>query len=219
MPRLTAVLPRVVTLPRLVVLALLGVLVITGCAPGTRGAVAPKEAAASPSFHGAWQDRPFVLPDHTLRDTHGQPFNLRKSPSRPVTLVYFGYPDCAHGCSEVLTGLGAALDRVPQDVRDDVGVLVIDIEPTPDPAHLARLHDWLAGLDQEFIGLTGSETDIHRIAHDLGVEIHRADDSTLVHSDHVIAFDRTGTGVLVWTSDIAVDEMAEDLVVLVAAMR
>lgn len=201
----------------LIALVLMGALLVAGCAtPMSTGAVAPRDPADSPVFHGAWQDRPFTLPALTLTDTSGQSYNLRKSPSRPVTLVYFGYPDCPHGCSDTLQGLALALDRLPNAARDHVGVLVIDLAPNPDPGHQARLEAWVEGFDSRFVGLTGPGDRVHRLARQLGVEVHQDADSTLLHGDQIIAFDRDREGVLVWTSDLPVDQLASDLATLAA---
>lgn len=201
-------------------LAVVAALLVAGCAPPVSpGAVAPKDPTDSPAFHGAWQDRPFVLPPLTLTDTSGQKFNLHKSPSRPVTLLYFGYPDCPNGCADTLQGLAMALDRLPNDARDDVDVLVIDIAPDPNPAHQARLESWLDGFDARFVALTGSTDRVHGLARELGVEIHRDADGTLIHGDHIIAFDRERNGVLVWTSDVPVGQLASDLAALAALQR
>lgn len=204
----------------LIALAVVGALLLTACtAPTSRGAVAPKRPAPSPAFHGAWQDRPTTLPHLSLADTSGQPFNLRKSPSWPVTLVYFGYPGCPYGCSDTLQGLALALDRLENDARDDVGVLVIDIAPDHTPEHRDRLHAWLTGLDARFLGLTGSTDQVHELARDLAVEIHADENGILVHSDHITAFDRDRSGVLVWTSDTPVDQLTADLSTLIALQR
>lgn len=204
----------------LIALALVGTLLVAGCAaPVSTGTVARKDPTESPAFHGAWQDRPFTLSSLTLTDTSGQGYNLRTSPSRPVTLVHFGYPDCPNGCSAVLRGLALALDRLPNDARDDVGVLVIDIAPDPAPAHQAQLRTWLDGIDPRFVGLTGPADRVHGLARELGVEIHEDADGTLIHGDQIIGFDRDRNGVLVWTSDVPVDQLAADLAALAALQR
>ncbi|HHV22660.1 MAG TPA: SCO family protein [Propionibacterium sp.] len=204
----------------LIAVALVGALLVTACtASGAGGAVVPKAPQPSWRFHGAWQDRPFVLPDQTFRDTSGQRFNLRKSPSRPVTLVLFSYPDCPHGCAGTLMGLATALDRVPTDVHDDVTVLVVDLSPEPAPDHRARLRAWLDEFDPQFVGLTGTPDQVQELAGSLGVAIHPDNDGGLMHGDQIIGFDRDDRGVLLWTSDVPVDQLSQDLVELVARQR
>ncbi|WP_432557837.1 SCO family protein [Granulicoccus sp. GXG6511] len=204
----------------LIALALLGAVLVVGCmSPRSQGAVAPKAPEATPGYHGAWQDRPFVMPDLTLTDTSGQRFNLRKSPSSSVTLVFFGYRECPNVCGDVLTGLAGALERVPMDVHDDVTVLVIDITPDPAPAHQAQLRSWLDRFDRDFVGLTPPADEVPALAAELGVEIHRDPDGMLLHGDQIVAFDRDDNGVLVWTSEVPVNHVADDLALLVARQR
>lgn len=192
-------------------------MVATGCSGG--GPVLPAKADQSPVFYGAWQDRPAALPDVTLTDTGGQKFNLRKSPSRPVTLVYFAYLGCPDLCTDSLTELATALRDLSPGVRDDVGVLVVDIAPDPAPAHQAELRSWLKEFDPGFVGLTGPVDEIHDLARELGVEIHTDADGVLAHSDQVIAFRRGHSGALLWTSDVPVDQVTADLATLVAVPR
>ena len=55
---------------------------------------------------------PYAMPDVTLTDTAEQPYNLANSPSRPVTLMFFGYTNCPDVCIAVLSDVALALQRM-----------------------------------------------------------------------------------------------------------
>lgn len=202
-----------------------GALLLAGCAPAAprNQVIEPKHSDAMSHWHGAWQDRPYHLPEETLRDTSGQPFNLRTSPTRPVTLLYFGYPECPNICTTVLSDLATALRRVAPDVRDDVKVVVVSIATPGTSEATVEDHEvraWLDRFDREFVGLTGSTDQVRAVATGVGVEIHDPDEhGIMLHGGQVIAFDRGGDGVLIWTPGMPIDQVAEDVTALVATQR
>lgn len=202
----------------LVTVIVLGIVLLAGCVRAESvPVIAPKKPGPTARYHGVWQDRPYHLPDETLRDTNGQRFNLRTSPSTPVKLVYFGYPDCPDVCPTVLSDLASALHRVPPDIRDDVTVLVIVIDPHAKPT---RVQNWVETFDPDFVGLRGSPEKVRRAAQEVGVEFHARDEhGVMLHGGQVIAFDRNGDGVLVWNPGLPIEHVAEDLAALVAEQR
>lgn len=195
------------------------VLVLLGCAAPMRAEqpVEPKPVDRD-TFHGAWLDRPYPMPDVTLTDTSGLAYNLRTSPTTPVTLLYFGYMDCPNICLNTLADLAGALKRVPSDVRDDVTVVVVDIHPGARSG--ADFRHWLDRFDPAFVGVRGPDPLVQRVADSMGVEIHATHDSdTVLHGAQVIAFDRRHDGVLLWTPGMPLDHVAADVRALVAQQR
>lgn len=203
----------------LLALVVLGSLLLTGCnAPSVVDqAIAPK-TQQSAAYHGAWLDRPYAMPDVTLRDTSGQPYNLRTSPTTPITLLYLGYPGCPDACVTTMADLSAALAKLEPDVRDDITVVFVDIDTERGSGK--RLKRWLADHGADFVGLTGTRGQIREIADRVGVELHEpAADGTILHSAQVLAFDRDRQGVVRWTPGIPVAHLADDLATLVTAQR
>lgn len=193
---------------------------LVGCvAPVTRGVVAPKQSDDVPRYHGIVQERPYVLPAMTLTDRSGQPFNVRTSPSRPVTLITFGYAACAYGCADTLIDLAETIRTLPADIRDDLTVVVIDLADSTTKGERRQFHAWLKRTDPHFLGLTGPGEQVHQLARDLGVEVHHDAHGALLHGDQILGFDRKRAGVLVWTADMSVEHLAQDLQLLVACQR
>lgn len=203
----------------LVALVVLATVLVTGCAaPSVAGqAIAPKADEAE-AYHGAWLGQPFGMPDVTLTDTAGLPYNLRTSPTTPVSLLYLGYPDCPSVCNSTVGGLAGALDALAPEIRDDITVLFVDIDA--DRGSAKKLKRWLAGHGDGFVGLRGTSGQVRGIADAVGVEIHEsAPDGTILHSAQIIGFDRHHRATVLWTPGLPVDALTADLHTLVAAQR
>ncbi len=180
-------------------------------------AAAPVVTTPSPSsvsrFAGAEITTPYVLPDVTLRASTGQDFNLRTGTDRPAMVVYFGYTNCADVCLNTMTDLASAMNRLPADVRSRIQVLLVTVDPARDtPAVLAT---YLARIDPDFIGLTGSPADIGAVAAALGVaiegvEAHPDGGYDVTHSDQVIGIDAARRGVVVWTQGTPIGTLKTD---------
>lgn len=200
-------------------LVVLGVLLLSACSVSTtRQPTVTARTSPPATFHGSWQDRPYPMPNETLTDTSGQPFNLRTSPSRPVRLVYLGFVDCPTDCVTTLSQVALALQRLHPSVRDDVDVLFVDIQPKRDTP--AELGAWLGRFDSAFIGLLGSPAQTQRIADQLGVAMHdQGEDRGVVHGAQVIGFDRAGQGVMVWSPGFTSEQLTADLTQLAARQR
>lgn len=199
---------------------ILGVLLLPACATRTNQhtAVAPATPARQDAYHGAWQDRPLRMPKETLNNTSGQPYNLRTTPSQPVRLVYLGYIDCPNICVTMLSDVAAGLQRLDPSVRGDVEFLFVDIRPEDDSPE--ELRAWLDRFDPEFTGLLGSPEQVDRIAARLGVVMHdQGGDHGLVHSAHVVGFNRHGEGVIIWSPGFTPDQFRDDLMLLAAHQR
>ncbi len=183
------------------VLALLMVLVVAGCAPPAQNAI-----VQSTDQHGylagtALTD-PYELPDQTLTDDSGSPYNLRTSPSKPVMLLFFGYVNCPDVCRAVLAEMATALQRSDAGVRDQVQVVFVTTDPARDtPTKIAA---YLDRFDSSFVGLTGDLSTIKQVARRVGVDISGtkklpSGGYDVGHSAQVIGFDAEHRGVVLWT--------------------
>jgi len=78
-----------------------------------------------------------------------------------VVLLFFGYTSCQDVCPATLSHL-RSLSRNLGSRADEVQVLLITIDPENDSAE--RLREYLARFDDRFVGLTGSQQEMDRIA-------------------------------------------------------
>jgi protein SCO1/2 len=174
-------------------------------------------------FHGGESlPEPYVLPDQTLTDTSGHDYNLATSPSKPVTLMFFGYTHCPDVCVGVLSDVAAALARIPDADSDQIQLLFVTTDPARDsPKVIGR---YLDAFDPDFIGLTGQLSTIRSVAGRVGVDVQGmrklpSGGYDVPHSTQVIGFDKEHRGVVLWTPSTPIGDLAADFRLLVARQQ
>lgn len=196
-------------------------LVATGCTPAT--SYTGQDPNADPEGYrgGSSLPNPYVMPEVTLTDTAGQPYSLTTSPSRPVTLLFFGYSKCPDVCNTVLADMAVALQRLEPADRDHIQVVFVTTDPARDKPTVIR--KYLDSYDPSFVGLTGSLAAIKRAAEQVGVSIEGttklpSGGYDVSHSTHVVGFDRTD-GVVLWTPGSSIGDLKHDYALLVEKAR
>ncbi len=183
---------------RVWVAGLLVLALLTGCGPAATVTL----PTATPGYLGAELTVPYELPDVSLDDQRGNAFNLRTGSPAPVLVFFFGYTNCPDICLSTLTDLATATNRLPEDVRSRLQVVLVTVDPRRDTSPV--LEKYLARIDPGFIGLTGSTRTIEQVAASMGVVIEGIDEHhdgayDVTHSAQVVGFDSARRGVLVWT--------------------
>lgn len=119
-------------------------------------------AAGCQSGPPAWLDvtttasqmaEPLTKPDVVLTDQSGQPFDFTERTDGRLTLLFFGFTHCPDICPITMGYVAAALDLMEPDLREQVDVVFISVDPDRDTPE--RLEEWLGLLDPSIIGLTG----------------------------------------------------------------
>jgi len=83
-------------------------------------------------------------------------------------LVFFGYTNCPDVCPAtlgVMRQLDARMAKAPAEVP--LGFVFVSVDPARDTPDV--LHDYLQWFSPRFVGLTGSEPQLSRLAGSLGV--------------------------------------------------
>lgn len=129
-------------------------------------------------------------------------------------LLYFGYTFCPDVCPTSLSTIAAALDKLSADQRSKVRPVFISVDPERDSP--AFLKDYMAAFGPEFIGLTGSQEQIKKVATAWGVyyrkvEEEGASDYLMDHTSYTYLMDQNGDFVTVFKHGIAPEQMAESL--------
>ena len=193
-----------------VIAVVIGVLSLTGGG----------DTADSPEPHifaSILVDPPEQAPALDLVTQHGEPFQVDALRGR-ITLVYFGYTHCPDVCPTTLAGFGAAIARLPEAERDEVQVVMVTVDPRRDtPEHLET---YLANFDDDYIGLTGDEAALARVAEDWRIRIEYGpeleDGGYFVgHPARSLVLDRNGQKRLLVPSQVTPDELALDLAQLI----
>lgn len=197
---------------RAVVLTGLGVasaLALTACGAQGPAPVDPND------FHGAVLERPLEVPDVELVDTAGQRFNLRTTPTKPLTLVFFGYTHCPDVCLEVLADVATMLQRLTPAQRARCQVIFIATDPPRDDP--ATVRAFLDRFDPTFIGLTGPTVTIGPLADALGVPLQTDPPDanggyTVTHGAHLSGIALDHRVHVAWTHPTSVADLTEDVV-------
>ena len=179
--------------------------------------VAPREAP-TPAFRGMVPARPYALPAATFTDTSGAAYRIPGSLRSPVTLVFFGYTHCPDVCTTVLADLAQALRRLDPAERAQVSVLFLTSDPSRDTPRAIRAY--LDRFDPSFVGLTGSLSELERVATAVGVPLEGTKPLPgggyeVGHGAQVVGFDARHRGRVVWLEGTPIGDLRADLKTLV----
>ncbi len=198
------------------VLALLLLLLLTACAGSDDepGNVTGFHEVHPDGFHGVVMPKRGQLPEETLTDSRGDDYALVADTTKPLTLVFFGYTHCPDICLLVMGDIAAAMNRLPDDLQDQVGMLFITSDPARDDPETLRAY--LDRFDPSFEGLTAPLAQIKDIGTAVGVDITKGDKLpsggyAVAHGTQVIGVVPGGSAPLVWTQGTSSKDLAEDI--------
>lgn len=104
-------------------------------------------------LRGLALEQPFEIPEFSLTDSRGRPYDFRTETAGALTLLFFGYTYCPDICPVQMAVLGAALDDLSYGDRREVEVVFVTTDPARDTPE--RLRGWLDRFDASFVGLSG----------------------------------------------------------------
>ncbi|MGZ3542155.1 MAG: SCO family protein [Vulcanimicrobiaceae bacterium] len=100
-----------------------------------------------------------AAPDFTLTDQNGKAFTL-SSLRGNATALFFGYSHCPDTCPLTLAKLAQA-KRDLGAMAEKTRIVVVTVDPARDRPPVLR--HWLAQFDPQFIGVTGTPSQIHAV--------------------------------------------------------
>ena len=159
----------------------------------------------------------------------GREVRLSEFAGKPV-LLFFGYTSCQDVCPATLSRLGS-LTRKLGPRAGDVQVLLATVDPENDTAE--HLREYLARFDDRFIGLTGSQEAMDRIAalyrvkhdasHGMKVTTEHNRSKALVkeaylysHSQQIYLLDKAGRTRAFFFTGSPLDEMEQAVLALLS---
>jgi protein SCO1/2 len=174
-------------------------------------------------------------PEYTAHDITGVmselAFELTNEQGKPVTeddydgrlkLLFFGYTNCPDICPATMARIRAALGGLDDDVRDDVDVLFLSVDPERDTPK--RLKQYTESFGEEFVGLTGSQDQLktltkrYRVTYGYG----KPNDNgfyLVSHSSAIFVFGPDGRARLLANQTETVDELTADLKKLLVSLE
>ena len=108
-----------------------------------------------------------------LTDHNGKPLRLSDLHGK-VVMLFFGYTHCPDICPATLYSMAQANTLLKKDGGAITGVF-ISIDPARDSAE--RLREYVTYFDPSFIGLTGSDEQLARVAKDFGASFEKGEAS------------------------------------------
>jgi protein SCO1 len=193
------------------------VLLISGCIAAPSGPTGQRNADPAGYTGGSSLPEPYSMPEISLTDTSGRPYNLATTPSKPVTLLFFGYTNCPDVCITVLSDVALTLQRLAPADRDQIQFIFITTDPARDKEK--QIRRYLDRFNSSFVGLTGPLPMIKRAATQVGVDIQGmkklpSGGYEVGHSAQVIGFSRN-SGVVLWTPGTPIASLKHDFALLV----
>jgi protein SCO1 len=188
--------------PLLVLLVL--ALLAGACTPTTSTAIAAEGLERQPDgWRGLPLERSRTMPDVTLLDTDGEPFELAARTEGTPTLLFFGYASCPDICPIHLRTIADAMGKAGVSTAQ-VQVVFVSVDPDRDTPE--RIEQYLVDLKaSSFVGLHGDVEVVEEAlaALDLpGPVVEGADprgEGDLIgHPAQVIGFDASGEALRVW---------------------
>jgi protein SCO1 len=210
---------------RRAILGLLAVsaLVLSGCGASGSGPVVSGVTSMNDNhgYHGAWLDRPYVVPPLALSDTAGKPERISAGRAGDLDVVFFGYTHCPDVCQVVMSTIASAYTRLSASQKDHVHVWFVTTDPARDTRPVLRTY--LDHFDPHFDGLTGSLARIDALGKPLGVYIRKGQrlpsgGYDVVHGTATLGISK-GRARLVWTQGTSPAQMAADLARLLKETR
>lgn len=121
-----------------------------------------------PRLTGFLWPYPKAVSPFELTDQRGRPFNLARLKGK-WSFLYFGYTHCPDVCPLTLQTLDMVTRNLVSEVRlaSSTRVVMVTVDPERDTQR--QLATYLAYFNPDFVGLTGTETQMEAFTRDLGV--------------------------------------------------
>jgi protein SCO1/2 len=135
-----------------------------------------------------------TLPELSLIDQNGQTFAVDQLKDK-WSLLFFGYTFCPDICPATLADLRQLRSKLPEETRANLRVVLVSVDPQRDTPE--QLKKYLNYFDADFVGLTGEEKNIQKLANAVSIPYIPADTSeenyTVNHSGNLVILGPDGT--------------------------
>ena len=169
----------------------------------------------APALHGTFLEPPLEAADFELTSANGR--ISKSSYEGRIVVLFFGYTFCPDVCPTTMSRLRRTME-ILGTTAEEVQVIMVSVDPERDTAE--NVSSYARAFNGDFVGLTGTQEEIDRVAADYGIFHAKAEGSTntgylVDHTASVMVLDRNGDTRLIWSFEITAEEMADDLRYLV----
>jgi protein SCO1/2 len=167
-------------------------------------------------FRGTTYAEPYpVAPEIELSQADGAEFRLRDMQGKVVAL-FFGYTSCPDICPTTLAELNQAMQGLGARA-DAVQVVFVTVDPERDSPE--RVQEYVNHFNADFIGLSGSQTDLAAIWNGYGVYREIVEGASAAgylvnHTARVTIIDQKGNLRISFPFDAPVEDVVHDLKLL-----
>jgi protein SCO1 len=168
------------------------------------------------TFRGTTYAEPYpIAPEIELTRANGTSFRLSEMRGKIVAL-FFGYTSCPDVCPITLGELNQALEKLGNQANQ-VQVLFVTVDPKRDTPE--RVQEYVNHFNPDFIGLSGSETELARVWNNYGVFREVAESTSAAgylvsHTARVTLIDQQGNLRVSFPFDTPVEDVVHDLKLL-----
>ena len=169
------------------------------------------------SFRGTTYGEPYpVAHEIELTRANGDSFRLSEMRGK-VVLLFFGYTSCPDVCPTTLAELKQALEKLGAENAKQVQVLFVTVDPKRDTPE--RIQEYVDHFNQDFIGLSGTESDLANVWKNYGVFRETVEGSSAAgyvvnHTARVTLIDQAGNMRVSFAFDTPVKDIVHDLKLL-----
>ncbi|MGM0434796.1 MAG: SCO family protein [Pseudomonadota bacterium] len=164
-----------------------------------------------------------LMPDleFELTAADGEPFTADDRAGQ-VRLLFFGFTHCPDICPATMARLQNAVKQMPEDMRDEVTLLFVSVDPERDTPE--RIGEYVDFFGDNIVGLTSDEETLRDLAKryrtTFGYSKPDEDGNYDVsHSNAIYVFDGQARARLLIRSDQSISQISEDLETLVRQKR
>ncbi|TDD91001.1 SCO family protein [Actinomadura rubrisoli] len=205
--------------PALAGLGLAAVLLSAAACGGESAPVTIADTAPASPYKATALPGSYKIPDVTMTDMNGRPYDLPKRTRGKVALLFFGFTNCPDICPTTMADAAGALSLLSPAQRAGVQVVFITADPARDTPR--ALKDYLGRFDKSFVGLTGPWKSIEKAAGIAKAPVspapaHAKGNYQVQHGSNVMAYGPDGSGRLLFRYQFGSADMAKDLKTLLA---
>lgn len=169
------------------------------------------------SFRGTVYGEPFP-PAPEIELTRGDGSSFRLSELRGnLVLLFFGYTSCPDVCPTTMAELNQALEQLDEKQASSVRVVFVTVDPQRDTPE--RVQEYANHFNDEFIGLSGTESELQKTWNDYGVFREIVEGTSALgylvnHTARVTLIDQNGNLRVSYSFETPVEDIVHDLKLL-----
>jgi len=169
------------------------------------------------SFRGTVYGEPYPpAPEIELSRGDGSRFRLSELRGN-IVLLFFGYTSCPDVCPTTMAELNQALGQLDAEQAANIRVVFVTVDPERDTPE--RVQEYANHFNDEFIGLSGTESELQKTWNEYGVFREVVEGTSALgylvnHTARVTLIDQDGSLRVSYSFETPVEDIVHDLKLL-----